>query len=151
MLQRSNSFESEDEEEEKNEEELQEENKEETKQKEDLEKMEESKHEGRVGGEEEIDERVKKDAVRLEFLYIVALFFQSLICNTLWEFPKGLRRMRSGWYCSNKLTLPILLNFSHFSQSGFKASDNVVQKLTYHPSRCFHLYCKYFIQSDHLS
>ena len=59
--------------------------------------------------------------------------------------------MQSGWYCSNKLTLPILLNFSHFSQSGFKASDNVVQKLTYHPSRCFHLYCKYFIQSDHLS
>ena len=67
MLQRSNSFESEDEEEEKNEEVPPEEKKEGTKQNEDLEEMEESKQEGRVGGDEEIDERVKKDAVRLVF------------------------------------------------------------------------------------
>ena len=74
MLQRSNSFESEDEEEEKDEDELQEEKKEGTKQKEDLETMEVSKQEGRVGGEEEIDERVKKDAVRLVFLLIMVFF-----------------------------------------------------------------------------
>ena len=93
MLQRSNSFESEDEEEEKDEDELQEEKKEGTKQKEDLETMEVSKQEGRVGGEEEIDERVKKDAVRLVFLlfffhndsnWSILFFFQSHICNNLW-------------------------------------------------------------------
>ena len=88
MLQRSNSFESEDEEEQKNGEELQEEKKEGTKQDEDLEKMEESKQEGRVGGDEDIDERVKKDAVRLELLFIMVLFFQSLICDNLWVFSK---------------------------------------------------------------
>ena len=80
-MQRSNSFESEDEEEqEKNEEE----NKEGTNQKKDLEKMEESKQEGRVGVDAEIEERLKKDAVRSVLLFIVlALFLQSFTCDIL--------------------------------------------------------------------
>ena len=86
MLQRSNSFESEDEEEEKDEDELQEEKKEGTKQKEDLETMEVSKQEGRVGGEEEIDERVKKDAVRLVFLFIMVFFHNDSNWSILFFF-----------------------------------------------------------------